>query len=250
MIEQEDRGGIAILRLEHGKANAFDRALCEEIPRRFEQLDGARAVVLTGHGHIFSAGVDLKRAFEDGPEQTAAFYDALCQTLECVATSPRPVIAALNGHAIAGGCLLALACDHRVMARGTGRIGAPELRVGVPFPPVAIELLRDVVPPRHLRDVVYRARAFEPEEAVEAGLVDETAPPAEVVARAVERAEELGAIPADLFASAKSQLRAPWRQRVRDAAAENAELRARWGTDETRERVRAHAARTFGSKKS
>ena len=93
-----------------------------------------KAVILTGSGSSFSAGVDLFRVLKDGPEYGRRFLPVLDNFLRAALTLPKPMIAAINGHAIAGGCILAATCDHRIMTEGNGRIGIPELAVGVPFP--------------------------------------------------------------------------------------------------------------------
>ena len=135
MIHREDRDGIAVLRIEHGKANTLDMELCDAVVEAFEDANDARAVVLTGTGRIFSAGVDLFRVLEGGASYVDAFVPAMCRAFERLFVHPAPVAAAANGHAIAGGCLLVAAADQRLMAAGSARIGIPELQVGVPFPP-------------------------------------------------------------------------------------------------------------------
>src|SRR5262245_2597151 len=123
MIELAHRGRVAILKLAHGKANAMDLAFCEEMLERLRELAAAptQAVVIAGHGTIFSAGVDLLRASEGGPDYIRRFLPPLRRMFEEVFFFPKPVVAAVNGHAIAGGCILACAADRRLMARGRGR---------------------------------------------------------------------------------------------------------------------------------
>src|SRR5213592_706704 len=147
MIELSERDGVALLRLADGKANAMSLDFCEALTARFAALSSARAVVLTGTGTIFSAGVDLVRLLEGGAPYIRKFLPTLSTMLVTVFSHPAPVIAAINGHAIAGGCVLACAADRRVMAGNGGRIGVTELLVGVPFPPAAI---RNFLPRRSL----------------------------------------------------------------------------------------------------
>ena len=148
MITTESRDHVTVVRLEHGKVNAFDielmRGWVSELSR-LEQAD-TRAVVLTGTGTVFSAGVELRRLTDGGRDYVKAFLPLLGDAFFKTFTFPKPLVAAVNGHAIAGGCVLACACDYRVMAEGKGRIGTPELSVGVPFPSMALEILRLVVP--------------------------------------------------------------------------------------------------------
>src|SRR5437870_1175022 len=115
---------------------------CEALTARFAEISSARAVVMTATGRTFSAGVDLVRLLEGGAPYVRKFLPVLSEMFATVFSHPAPVVAAINGHAIAGGCVLACAADKRLMARDGGRIGATELLVGVPFPPAAVEILR------------------------------------------------------------------------------------------------------------
>src|SRR5262245_40231889 len=129
MIEREARDGVVILRLAHKKASALDLELLEVLERALADASDADAVVLTGTGPIFSAVGEPFRVLDGGAEYVARFLPALERAIETLFTFPKPVVAAVNGHAIAGGCILAAACDYKVMARGGGRIGVPELVV-------------------------------------------------------------------------------------------------------------------------
>ncbi|HUO83886.1 MAG TPA: enoyl-CoA hydratase/isomerase family protein, partial [Thermoanaerobaculia bacterium] len=156
MIEREDQGRIAVVRLAHRKASAMDLELVERLTGEARALerDGVDAVVLTGSGSIFSAGVDLYRIIDGGADYVARFLPALTTMLRVWFEFPKPLVAAINGHAIAGGAILAQCADLRLMASGKGRIGIPELRVGVPFPPYVIELLRQRVSPHALQRLI------------------------------------------------------------------------------------------------
>ena len=103
MIELTEQGGVAVLRLGHGKVNAMSLEFCEALTARFAAVSSARAVVLTGTGHIFSAGVDLLRLTEGGAPYVRKFLPALRTMLATVFSHPAPVVAAINGHALAGG---------------------------------------------------------------------------------------------------------------------------------------------------
>jgi enoyl-CoA hydratase/carnithine racemase len=213
LVEREVRGHVVVLRMRHGKVNALDLDLCEALSHAFDEVrqSEARGVVLTGDGIAFSAGVDLKRLLSAGGAYVERFHPALCSMLEKVFLFPRPVVAALNGHALAGGCLLAGACDFRYLARGPGRMGVTELSVGLPFPAVGIEIMRMVVPARLLRTVLFHGRTFTGGDALQHGFADEIVDPAELLTYAVDEAERLGEH-GDVFAVTKDQLRARARQ--------------------------------------
>ena len=160
MIARSQHEGVLTLRLAHGKASALDVELLDLLAR---ELDGAAervgALVLTGTGSIFSAGVELFRLTQGGADYVRHFLPLLSRFLRTLFTFPRPVVAAANGHAIAGGCVLVLACDARLMAEGEGTIGLPELLVGVPFPTAALEVIRFAVPREKLQSLIYADRA-------------------------------------------------------------------------------------------
>jgi enoyl-CoA hydratase len=209
VIEREVVDGIAVVRMAGGKVNALDLELVRAVTAAFAELDGSgvRGIVLTGNGKAFSAGVDLWRIVEGGEAYVGEFLPALVECFETVFRTGKPVVAAVNGHAIAGGCVLACCCDRRVMA-GSGRIGVSELAVGVPFPVSALEILAYAAGAERARSAVLGAWTFEPAAAVRAGLVDEVVEPDALLARAVEVAAGLGRIPADTFRFTKRQLQA------------------------------------------
>ena len=246
MIHREDHDRIAILRIEHGKANTLDIELCNAVVETFEQANDARAVVLTGTGRIFSAGVDLFRVLDEGRRYIEAFVPAMCRAFERVFVHPAPVVAAANGHAIAGGCLLVVAADQRLMAAGTARIGIPELQVGVPFPPIALEIMRFATPPQHFQTTVYRAETHEPPAALDLGLIDEVVAPDMLLHRALARAERLASVTAETFAITKRELRRPVIDRVRALdEAVLAEVRAQWLHPRTLDNIRGYLDRTI-----
>ena len=144
MIHSSDRDGARWLRMESGKVQALDLELVMDLRAAIgaARADDAPPVVLTGTGTSFSAGVDLFRVVREGEPYVSRFLPALADLLLDLFTYPGPLVTAINGHAVAGGALIAWCGDLRVMADGKGRIGVPELRVGVPFPAVAIEILR------------------------------------------------------------------------------------------------------------
>lgn len=251
MLNIEDNDGIELIRIQHGKANAVDSELLEGIREAFEEIErrDARAVVITGEGSIFSAGVDLFKVLEGGADYLAGFLPLLSSVLREVVEFPKPVIAAVNGHAIAGGCILACACDYKVMAEGSGRVGVPELRVGVPFPAVPLEIIRMVVPGRYLQEVILLGRTYEPEEARERGLVDEIVSQDELEERALEIAFEMASVGAASFGVTKRQLRQPCLDAM-DLTAQlfDAEVEVRWKAPDAHSAIQSYLEKTVGRK--
>ena len=246
MIHREDHDGIAVLRIEHGKVNTLDLELCNALVEAFEDANEARAVVLTGTGKIFSAGVDLFRVLEGGTSYIDAFVPAMCCAFERIFVHPAPVVAAANGHAIAGGCLLVAASDQRLMVQGSARIGIPELQVGVPFPPIALEIMRFATPSQHFQTIVCRAETYEPAAALGLGLLDEVVDPDKLLDRALARAERLASIHRESFAITKREIRRPALVRIRTLEQTVArEVHERWLEPGTLERIRDYLDRTI-----
>jgi len=211
MIETSREDGTVILRLAHGRANAMDTELLRALRQALEpkRLGDARAVVITAAGAIFSAGVDLPRVLSGGRDYLAEFLAELSGAFRELFVVPRPVIAAVNGHAIAGGCVVACACDYRLMARGGGRIGLPELRVGVPFPISASEILRHAIGVGRAQRAMLVGHNVEAQDSVEHGFIDELVEPERLMERALEVAATMAAAPPDSYARTKLDLRRP-----------------------------------------
>lgn len=219
MIELEDVDGTAVVRIDHGRVGALDLELCLALADTFDGLDTShhRAVVLTGSGSCLSAGVDLRRVQADGERYLRAFLPALARAVEAVLTLGKPVVAALDGHAVGGGLVLACAADQRVAAPGV-LVGLPELVVGVPFPLVALECVSYALGPSPLlRGALLTGTVGRLDAPPWSALCPcDTAD--DPVALALQVAGELCAVPADAFRHTKRQLQRPHLQRVRDAA--------------------------------
>jgi enoyl-CoA hydratase len=215
VIRVEERDGVVVVWLDHGRVNALDLELLTTLTATMGRLADAPAVVLTGAGGCFSAGVDLRRVVDGGPAYVRDFLPALSAALLAVFDHPRPTVAAVNGHTIAGGCVLAAACDVRLMSGGS--IGLTELRVGVPFPTAVLEVMRYAVGPA-AGALALTARTMDPPSAVRIGLVDAVVPPDELLDRALDHARELARLPAAGYALTKAQLHGPARQRIAERA--------------------------------
>jgi enoyl-CoA hydratase len=248
MISRSQHEGVLTLSLTHGKASALDIELLDALTREIDGVaEDVRALVLTGTDSIFSAGVDLFRLTRDGADYVRRFLPLLSRFVRTLFAFPRPVVAAVNGHAIAGGCVLALAADARLMAEGVGRIGMPELLVGVPFPTAALEVVRFAVPRDKVQSLIYTGRTLLPQEAMVAGLVDEVVAPDALAARAQEVARQLALIPPAAYRLTKQSLRAEALERIEKADAPREQVvLAVWEAAETHAHIREYLRRTLG----
>src|SRR5262245_65510790 len=155
--------------------NALSTTLMEALRERIRAAGGA-PVLLTGAGDAFSAGLDLKHVVSLDQPGMARFLALLEDLVATLFAHPGPTVAAVNGHAIAGGCVLALCCDHRVItAEPRVRIGLNEVALGVPFPPRTLAAVLHRIPPRSRDEVLLGAELHPPDAALRLGLVDEIA---------------------------------------------------------------------------
>ena len=193
----------------------MDPDLLEEGRRVADELaaDQPAAVVLTGREGFFSAGADLKVA----PTLDADGQRRMVEGINAIFAGwygfPRPVVAAVNGHAIAGGLILALCADYRV-GSSEGKYGVTELKAGLPYPAVAMAVVRAELYAPAARRLVLGADLVDAKAALEAGAFDEVAEPDQVLHRATEVARALSLLPSEAYARVKAQLRGP----VLDAA--------------------------------
>jgi enoyl-CoA hydratase len=247
MFEKMTRADVAILTMKHGKANALDSEFCDALTAAFDEIGSSesRAVVLTGQGTIFSAGVNLLRLL-DGSDYIADFLPRLHKLYETIFFFPKPVVAAVNGHAVAGGCVLACACDRRVMIHGAGRIGVTELLVGLPFPTLALEIMRFTTAPNSFEEVIFGAATFSAQDGSRRGLVSEVVNGAEALDRATEIAGSLAAIAANTFALTKQQSREPVMQCYqRVGAAFDAKVLDIWTSEQATRTIGDYVNRTL-----
>ena len=250
MLEVQHDGGVATVRFDHGRVNAMDLELLEATSATVGELDAdgdVGAIVLTGNGRAFSAGVDLRRILAGGADETERFLGALSDAFLVTLRCGTPTVAAVDGHAIAGGAVLAAACD-RVLASDDPRIrvGLAELAVGVPFPPSAIEIVRRRLG-THLSEVVLTARTYPVAEARDLGFLDELVPADELLDRAREAATALAAVPAHTMALTKRQLRSGIETALAATGADgDREVTRAWSSDHVRAAVAAFVERTLG----
>ena len=224
--------GIEVLTIARPPANALDIETTEEIADAFEAFypdDSAAAVVLTGDGKAFCAGLDLKAIPNYSQPELRRLLDAINRMATAVYGCPIPVIGAINGHAIAGGFVLAMCCDWKIVADAPMQVGLTEVRVGVPFPAAALEVVRSELHPQVARELVLFGKNMNAAEALAAGIFDESVAPDLLLVRAMEKAREAAALPRHAFKIIKHQLRARALEACRAAVSGEGEpLRYGW----------------------
>jgi enoyl-CoA hydratase len=206
-IELTVEDGVALLTLDNGRVNAFDLGLFEELNHTLDDCADYGAVVIAGRPGMFSAGLNTKVMAGLDAAGMAELITAFGETMLRVWEEPRPTVAAATGHAVAGGTILAMCCDHAVAAEGDFRWGLTETSIGMVLPSWVLTIARGNVPADRLDDLALPGRAIPPEEAVAAGYADELAPPEAVLQRALARARELAALPRAAYAGNKQRLR-------------------------------------------
>ena len=216
-IDRQD--GVAVLHIDRPPANAIDLGLLDELVSVLERAaaDPPAALVLAGRSGFFSAGVDLKVVPAYGPEDHRVMVAGINRMVIACYGLPCPVIAAVTGHAIAGGLVLALCADYRV-ASLRGRYGLTEVKVGVPYPQAALGVVRAELAAHATRRLVLRNHLIDAGECVGLGVFDEALDGAQVEARALEVAREMVAFPGAVYAQTKRALREMELERMRAAA--------------------------------
>jgi enoyl-CoA hydratase len=235
--------GIAVVTLANPPMNALDAALLEELAKLFEGLAADRAIraaVIAADGPAFSAGLNLKTAPGLDRLEQRRLVDALNDGFGTLYAWPKPLVAAVNGHAIAGGLILALCADWRIVADVPMQISLAEVRVGVTYPVAALQIARAALAPSAARRLILLGEAVDAAAAEALAIVDERVPPETLLARAVAQAERHAGLPPQAFAIIKRELRAAELERIAAARAGQGEPRlASWLGDEMR---RASAA--------
>lgn len=188
-IERVD--GVRLLRMEFGSANALGQASIAALIGALR--DEPVPTVITGEGKIFSAGLNLTELDPLDRAAMAAFVEEFSAVMLEALAAPFPLVAAVNGHAVAGGCVLAMACDRRIGVDGPFKVGMNEMAIGLTLPSVVTEIIRGRLSPEHSHTVILGGALYAPDDALEVGLLDEVAPDAgEAISRAADSARRLG----------------------------------------------------------
>jgi enoyl-CoA hydratase len=246
-MKNDDDDHVAVLRLEGGKANAMTPDLLDTLERMIDGFERspATAAVLTGYERYFSGGLALPHIIDYDVVEMRGFIEHFSRAMTRVFACEKPIVAAINGHAIAGGCVLALTCDWRISVDDPAvRIGLNETQLGIGLPTIVIEALRASVPPASLTRIGLEGTLFSPADALAVGLVHETVPADEVIARAAAKARTYAALPSAATAAVKHALRAPSVEALaRTADADATRWLGTWFSPEAQSRLRAVVAK-------
>jgi len=246
MIQTIEHGPVRELRLSRPPVNALSPDLIVALREAIEKApaDGARALVLSGSPHRFSGGLDVPLLLGLDRGAIAALWRDFYALLGAIACSSIPVVAAITGHAPAGGTVLALYCDRRFMADGDYKIGLNEVRVGIPVPPLILTAMRRLVGTSRAEYFAVTGELFSPHDALALGLLDELAPTDHVIERAIEWCNHLLTAPPEAMKGTRRLARADLVAIFESGLdAELAQVVAGWWAPETQATLRALAAR-------
>lgn len=239
LVRVEDRDGVAILALDRPPANAFSPELVADLAGALSASTSARAVVLTSTSpRIFSGGWDLIRVSSLPRERMEGFVEAYCDLVRQIFTYTSPLVAALPGHAIAGGMIVAAAADERFVAEGSARLGLSEVALGVPLPACCAELFRFLLGSRAMERLTASAENMEVSSALAIGLADRAVAPERLLDAACERAAALARGSPPAHAETKRRARAEALDRF-DASRQDDPFLDYWFSPDARSRIAA-----------
>ena len=230
-VKVETRDGIATVVLSRGKVNALNGIVIDELRACFNALEAdpdTTAIVFTGSGKFFSFGFDIPEFLSFAKDDFRDYLINFTDFYTYLFLFPKPVVAALNGHTIAGGCMLALACDYRAMAANKGKISLNEIAFGSAIFAGSTEMLRFLVGSANAAKVLYSGAMYSAEEALGLGLVQEATSDTDLMDKAKAIAADLASKHAPAFAGIKALLRKPvadgWTQREKASISDFLEI--------------------------
>ncbi|WP_184542005.1 enoyl-CoA hydratase/isomerase family protein [Mucilaginibacter sp. FT3.2] len=184
------QGNLVVISLDRGRSNAINHQMVKELAgciKMLESDDSVCGVILTGKEGFFSSGIDLIEAYDYNEEQSREFWIDFLALQNTLTAFRKPLVAAISGHSPAGGCILAICCDYRVMAAGAFIIGLNEIPVGIIVPDIVFNLYSFWLGQRKAYQYLMEGKLLKVNEALEAGLIDEISGPENLMNAAVEK---------------------------------------------------------------
>jgi len=209
-INYEIENGIAVIKMDDGKANAMDNVFFEEFSKSLDHVEtnNAKVLIFAGRPGFFSGGLDLKLVSTLQPKELSTFYETFALTMLRVFSLPIPTIAACTGHAIAGGAMLSFACDRRFIIDGNYKIQINEVLIGVPLPSFMLLIGSSAIPQQWQNETLLHGKAYNPKEIVARNMFDAVLREGDdVVDYAKSEAEKLLALNLPAYAVTKKRMR-------------------------------------------
>lgn len=239
--------GVHVVAISRGKVNALNDRVVDELQRVFESLaddSAVAAAVLTGSEKFFSFGWDVPEFLDWERPKFERFLAAFTDLYRAIFTFPKPIVCAINGHAMAGGCMLASACDERIMAPGKAKMSFNEVTFGSAVPAGSVDMVSYWVGDAKAERLMLSGVMLTPEEALAVNLVDEVVDAENLLSRAQERALQLAQPDAAAYALVKAMMRGPVATRMKARDAEfNTRFAELWYSENTRRQLQGIAIR-------
>jgi enoyl-CoA hydratase/carnithine racemase len=238
-VRTEDRGAVAVVTLDRPPANALNVQVFKELSQALqERSDTGSVVIASALPTIFSAGWDLPTVLELDRDSMSEFLERFCDLIRQLFVFGPPLVAALPGHTIAGGLILAAGADERLAADGKGQLGLSEVAMGVPVPRCCLALFDHVIGPRQIERLAATGENVSVSAAHAIGLIDRVVPAESLLEQAVERAGRLAQLPSAAYAAIKQRARLRAIERFDQARRDDPFLEL-WFAPLARERIRA-----------
>lgn len=244
MIHMDYHDSVAVVKLDRDVTNAINMELVTELTETLEKVkhdSNAHGLVLSSSNEkFFSIGFDIPQLFKLSKNDFMDFYKTFNRLCMDLYTLPKLTIAAITGHAVAGGCILVLCCDYRFIAEGKKKMGLNEIKLGVPVPYLADCVLRQIVGFRNGREIMDTGEFYLPDESLKMGMVDQILPLEQVLTTAIEKAKSMDALSRDAFAMIKRNRVEMVEAQVLAKQEEKEKIFLNcWYSDETRNRLKA-----------
>ncbi|MFX0124836.1 MAG: enoyl-CoA hydratase/isomerase family protein [Candidatus Hodarchaeota archaeon] len=243
MISLDVSDHVGILKLNRNITNAINLELVKKVTENIREMKNdpeIHSIVLTSiNNKFFAIGFDIPELIELSRNDFKVFYQSYNQLCLDLYSFPKPTVAALTGHAIAGGCILALCCDYRFIAEGRKLMGLNEVKLGVPIPYPGDCILRQIVGSRRAQEITYVGDFYPSEELLQMGMVDAVFPLDQVLTKSIDKAKLLGSLPQGAFERIKRNRIELVRTQIIEYLAEKEEIfLEHWFSAEARERLK------------